>query len=326
MSLLAGSRVRKVNMIVEKYYVTPEEVLRLAQDCARRIAETCRNHDMRILYGVPRGGVPAAFAVANALANSQGRNATITDNMYDATEIIDDLIDSGDTYHRYESMSKTPFFALIDKRVQHTGNWIVFPWEGTEGVADKEESVHDNVRRMLQYIGEDAGREGLKETPNRVIKAYEEWFAGYRQDPCALFKSFLDGSEKHQGDEMVILRNVPVYSHCEHHMAPFFGIAHIGYIPQGKILGLSKMARVVDCFARRLQVQERLTAQIADALDQNLSNRGVGVIIEARHLCMESRGVQAVGVTTTTSAMRGNLLLNQATRQEFLALAQNGDR
>lgn len=312
----------------EHIFLTIEDVTALAQQAAAVVLDARPKLKQHLICGVPRGGVPVAFAVANAINITMAgtKSACVVDDPREATAFVDDLVDSGITMQSWTSrFPNVPFIVLINKQTQekYTGKWIIFPWEGTVD-GPKQETVEDNVRRLLQYIGEDAGREGLIETPQRVASAYLQWFVGYRQDPAALFKSFLDGSEKHQGDEMVILRNVPVYSHCEHHMAPFFGEAHIGYIPQGKILGLSKMVRVVDCFARRLQVQERLTAQIADTLDQYLSNRGVGVIIEARHLCMESRGVESVGVKTVTSAMRGNLLLNQATRQEFLSLARNG--
>jgi GTP cyclohydrolase I len=311
--------------MAEQVFLSVDEVRKFAHFAAERITQKKFTHNM--IYGVPRGGIPVAFAICNAINKDFNFNtsAMIVDDPSKATVIVDDLIDSGQTMSDYNrDFPDVPFEALIDKREgEFAHKWIVFPWEGMKGL-ENSDTVHDNVRRLLQYIGEDATREGLQETPNRVIRAYEQWFSGYGQDPSELFKAFLDGSEKHQGDEMVILRDIPVYSHCEHHMAPFFGVAHVGYIPQGKILGLSKIARVVDCFARRLQVQERLTSQIADAFDKHLSNRGVGVIIKARHLCMESRGVQAVGVVTTTSAMRGNLLLNQATRQEFLALVQNG--
>jgi GTP cyclohydrolase I len=162
-------------------------------------------------------------------------------------------------------------------------------------------------------------REGLKETPKRVSKAMAQWFGGYEADIPGLMKVFSDGAEN--CDQMVIVKDIPFYSHCEHHMAPIFGTATIAYIPNGKIVGLSKLSRVVDAFARRLQVQERLTNQIAQALVDNLNPRGVGVLIKARHLCMESRGICQQGHHTVTSSLHGVLRNDPQARAEFIALA-----
>jgi GTP cyclohydrolase I len=174
------------------------------------------------------------------------------------------------------------------------------------------------VTLMLESIGEDKKRPGLIETPARVAKAWDEWFAGYKTDVSALFKTFEDGAEN--VDAMVILTNIPVFSHCEHHLAPFHGVAHVGYIPNGRIVGLSKIARVVDAFSRRLQVQERLTNQIADAIQENLSPLGIGVVVKAQHTCMSTRGACVTGVDTITSAMRGVLQHEASARAEFFSL------
>jgi len=174
------------------------------------------------------------------------------------------------------------------------------------------------VRRLLAYIGEDPDREGLLETPARFLKAWEEYTRGYRERPEDILKSFEDGAQS--VDEMVIVRDIPVYSLCEHHLAPFFGKAYVGYVPDKRILGLSKISRLVEIFARRLQVQERLTNQIADALDTHLQPLGVAVVIECRHMCMESRGVRHTGTATVTSALRGSIKSNADTRREFLSL------
>lgn len=176
----------------------------------------------------------------------------------------------------------------------------------------------DIVRRLLAYIGEDPDREGLLETPERFLKAWEEYTRGYRERPEDILKSFEDGAQS--VDEMVIVRDIPVYSLCEHHLAPFFGKAYVGYVPDKRILGLSKISRLVEIFARRLQVQERLTNQIADALDTHLQPLGVAVVIECRHMCMESRGVRHTGTATVTSALRGSIKTNADTRREFLSL------
>jgi GTP cyclohydrolase I len=174
------------------------------------------------------------------------------------------------------------------------------------------------VRQLLTLIGEDPDREGLRETPARFLKAWQEYTRGYREKPEDILKVFEDGAQS--VDEMVIVRDIPVYSLCEHHLAPFFGRAHLGYVPDKRILGLSKMSRLVEVFARRLQVQERLTNQIADALDKYLQPLGVAVVIECRHMCMESRGVRHTGTATLTSALRGSIKTNADTRREFLAL------
>lgn len=182
------------------------------------------------------------------------------------------------------------------------------------------ERGQDAVRAMLELIGEDPKREGLVETPQRVVRAWAEWFRGYGQDPADLFKTFEDGAEK--ADEIVLLTDIPVHSHCEHHVTPIIGVAHVAYIPRGKIVGISKLARLVDLYARRLQVQERLTNQIADAIEQYLDPAAVGVIITAKHFCMATRGVMMPQVDTTTSAMRGAFRDEVAARAELLQLVQ----
>lgn len=176
---------------------------------------------------------------------------------------------------------------------------------------------HGLIRGLLQEIGEDPDREGLLETPARVMKAWRHWCQGYGQEPKDILKTFADGA---QGvDEMVVVKSIELYSHCEHHMAPFFGVAHVAYIPSKRIVGLSKLARVVDIYSQRLQVQERLTNQIADAIQEGLDPVGVGVVIEAKHFCMCSRGVNKQGSTTITSALRGALKDKPEARAEFLA-------
>jgi GTP cyclohydrolase I len=183
------------------------------------------------------------------------------------------------------------------------------------------EFTEQDWRRFLESIGEDPSRPGLLETPHRVAKAWKHWTSGYEQNPVDLLKAFEDGAEQY--NELIVVKNIPVYSHCEHHLAPFFGKATVGYVPAGKIVGLSKLTRLVDCFAKRLQVQERMTMQIAEALMQVLEPKAVGVVIKCRHLCMESRGIRTPGEETVTSAMLGELQPNLAMRTEFLALARD---
>lgn len=175
----------------------------------------------------------------------------------------------------------------------------------------------DLVVELLRRIGEDPTRQGLLETPERVAKAWDFWCKGYNEDPASVLKAFEDGA----CDEMVFQGGLSLWSMCEHHMAPFFGVAHIGYIPNKRVVGLSKLARVTDVFARRLQVQERLTGQIADAIMEHLDPLGVGVVLQCRHTCMESRGVQRRGTITDTTALRGCMKQGEA-RTEFLLKVQ----
>ena len=173
------------------------------------------------------------------------------------------------------------------------------------------------VTRILQAIGEDPKREGLQRTPERVARMYAELLSGYHTDPKAVIN---DAVFEVKYDEMVIVRDVEFYSLCEHHLLPFMGRVHVAYIPDGKVLGLSKIPRIVDLFARRLQVQERMTRQIADLIRDQLHPQGVAVVVEALHLCMMMRGVQKHNARMTTSAMHGAFRSNLATRQEFLAM------
>lgn len=186
-------------------------------------------------------------------------------------------------------------------------------------------TLEEIIKLLLAEIGDDPDREGLRDTPARVARAWKEWAAGYRHDPAKVLRTFEDGAED-CGDEMVIVHNIPVISKCEHHLADILGTAHVGYIPNGKIVGLSKFARLVDVFAKRLQVQERLTNQIANAIQTHLEPKGVGVIIRASHACMSTRGVKVHGSVTTTSAMRGALREKPEARMEFLALCDAADR
>jgi GTP cyclohydrolase I len=183
------------------------------------------------------------------------------------------------------------------------------------------ESIADLVRKMLVQIGEDPNREGLRRTPERFEKALRFLTSGYRQDPQKLLNGAMFSVCY---DEMVVVKDIEVYSLCEHHLLPFFGRCHVAYIPSKKVVGLSKIARLVNMFARRLQIQERLTSQIAKAIQDNLSPEGVGVIIEARHLCMVMRGVEKQNSTATTSAMLGAFRESKQTRDEFLSLVHTG--
>ncbi|MCL6603250.1 MAG: GTP cyclohydrolase I FolE [Paenibacillus sp.] len=183
-------------------------------------------------------------------------------------------------------------------------------------VSENREKIEYHVGKILELIGEDAGREGLLETPSRVTRMYEEIFGGYSVDPREALGVTFDESH----EELVIVKDIVYYSQCEHHMAPFFGKVHIGYIPSGRIAGLSKLARLVEAVSRRLQVQERITAQIADIMTEVLHPHGVIVVVEGEHLCMCSRGVKKPGSKTVTLATRGSFREDAAARAEFLAL------
>ncbi len=182
---------------------------------------------------------------------------------------------------------------------------------------DTSDRLLDSISTMLEEIGEDPHREGLLKTPERVARSLRFLTKGYNQNPEELLKNAVF-TEAY--DEMVVVRDIDLFSMCEHHLLPFFGKAHIAYIPDGKIVGLSKIARVVEVFSRRLQVQERLTQQIRDAIQNVLNPKGVGVVIEARHLCMVMRGVEKLNSVTSTSAMSGQFITSQSTRSEFLRL------
>lgn len=242
-------------------------------------------------YGVPRGGQIVAGLTGNAV-----------DTIEEADVIIDDLIDSGATLKRYNNYNK-PFIALIDKRKVHKDIWIVFPWETQEG------SIEDNVIRLLQYFGEDVKRDGLLDTPKRYVKFFKE-FLNPPEWNCTTF----DGEGY---DEMIVQTNIPFYSLCEHHIAPFFGYGYIAYIPNKKIVGLSKLARTLETFSRRLQNQERITTQVAEFLQEELQPKGVAVLLRAKHLCMEMRGVKKHDTWTTTSKLIGVFKSNITTKQEF---------
>ena len=181
----------------------------------------------------------------------------------------------------------------------------------------ESESIADLVRRMLVQLGEDPGREGLRRTPERFEKALKYLTSGYRQDPAKILNNAMFSVSY---DEMVVVKDIEVYSLCEHHLLPFFGKCHVAYLPNRKVVGLSKIARLVNMYARRLQIQERLTNQIATTIQEQLKPQGVGVIIEARHLCMVMRGVEKQNSAAVTSAMLGAFRNNKQTRDEFLSL------
>ena len=184
------------------------------------------------------------------------------------------------------------------------------------------EAAEEAIRTLLRWAGEDPAREGLLDTPKRVAKAYRDWFSGYAMDPDDYLARTFEEVEGY--DELIVLRDIQFESHCEHHMAPIIGRAHVGYLPDGKVVGISKLARVVEAYARRFQVQEKMTAQVADCIQRVLQPRGVGVVIEATHECMTTRGVHKRGVSMVTSKMLGTFREDARTRAEFLQFIDVG--
>jgi GTP cyclohydrolase IA len=259
-----------------------------------------------IVYGIPKGGMIAAGFLKYARSTWDPKEATI---------ILDDLIDSGQTKTKYITQyPSAQFISLIEKKKDQ--GWIMFPWEADHPNTQKD-TIQQNITRILQFIGEDPNREGLQETPNRIARAYQnELFSGYQQDPASLLTTF----EADGYDQIIISKNIEFYSMCEHHMLPFFGIAHVAYIPNKRVIGLSKLARLVDIYARRLQIQERLVEQITATLMEHLNPLGAACVINATHMCMRMRGCSKQSATMTTSSMKGVFFDDNRARQELMEL------
>jgi len=185
------------------------------------------------------------------------------------------------------------------------------------------EEAKEAVKTLIKWAGDNPDREGLLETPKRVVKAYEDFFKGYSEDPVQILSKTFDEVEGY--DEMVIVRDIKIESHCEHHMVPFIGIAHIGYIPNQRVVGISKLARIADVFSKRLQTQETMTAQIADTINETLNPKGVAVVIDAQHMCMTTRGAHKSESSTITSRMLGLFRTNSNTRNEFMNLINSSN-
>lgn len=287
----------------------------------------------KYVYPIPNGGIPAALLVAWAMhseyvKNPQGLQLLILgdDPAKTGTKgawniYVDDLVDSGKTKLQYTKNQPFKFYALIDKQKEGITEWCVMPWE----YMAKTEGPEDNINRILQYIGEDPTRPGLRETPQRVTRSYAELFAGYKQNPADYCKVF----EEATSDAMVVLKDVEFYSTCEHHMQPFFGRVDIAYLPgreveaSGKyrVIGVSKLARIFDVFARRLQIQERLCDQFTQFLmNSDLKPLGVACVVRAEHFCIRCRGVGKQNSLMITSSLEGVFRDKPEVRAEFYSL------
>lgn len=205
--------------------------------------------------------------------------------------------------------------AKAGKRPVEVAEWLAQPHR------PPREAAEAAVRTLIEWAGDDPTREGLLETPGRVVGAFEEWFEGYSQDPADILRRTFEETDGY--DEMVVLRGIRIESHCEHHLAPIIGTAHVAYLPRHRIVGISKLARIVELYAKRLQLQEKMTSQIADTINEVLSPKGVAVVIEATHQCMTTRGVHKPGVLMVTSRMLGDFRSNAITRREFLSVIGN---
>lgn len=301
------------------YELTWDEVNEAADKCAAR----WQGRNIERVWGVPNGGTIPAMLVADLLG-VELLPAHSTPDV--GTLIVDDLVDSGQTArrvahtHAFDALfrkSAAPVDLAPDAVLFDQATWLVFPWEH----ADDTTGPADAVVRLLNYIGEDPNRDGLVDTPARVLKALRELTSGYQQDPAVILDRTFDVAH----DQLILVKDIGFHSLCEHHMLPFVGKAHVAYLPNaelGKVVGLSKIARLVEAFARRLQVQERLTNQIAHAIQEHLHPLGVGVIITAHHSCMGARGISKPEATMTTSCLLGVLRYSDAARNEFLDLAR----
>lgn len=292
--------------------LTWKDVRDRVRSLAKYLKENHPTRKTRKIWGVPRDGcVPAAMMVD--MCHRQGEPAEIVDQPHEATVIVDDVIDSGATRdHCANACEDAVFLAVVDKLEEQITEWVQFPWE------DKFEDATptDAVIRMLEYIGEDPKREGLLGTPKRVVKSWKEIYGGYDVDIGSLLTTFEDGA----CDEMVILKDIEFYTNCEHHMQPFFGKAHIAYLPDKRVIGVSKLARILDVFSRRLQIQERLGQQITEALMTHLRPKGAACVIEAKHFCMVCRGVKKQNSKMITSSLKGAFKDDATTRAELMNL------
>lgn len=265
------------------------------------------NYSSLKVYGIPRGGTYVALILCELYGFRMADEPEYCDI------IVDDIYDSGETAKYYEQFKK-PMFFVYDKRRDNIEKWIKFPWE-----QKPSQEIEYNITRLLEFIGEDPQREGLIDTPKRVIASYKELLMAGKTNELKITTFDANGH-----DQMIVEKNLPLYSFCEHHMIPFFGTCSVGYIPNERIVGISKIARVVDHFSRSLNTQEYLTDNIANYLFEKLEPKGIGVVITARHLCQEMRGIRRPG-KMITSSLRGLFLKEQKVKEEFINFINKED-
>ncbi len=299
----------------EKLIYTPEM---LERDIDIFMTKIPSRHGCDSIFGIPRGGIPLAVGLSEKL------NLHLVSKPNLKTLIVDDIVDSGKTRLRYKQNQ----FASIhvktytpeDFRPQYylyqTDKWIDYFWETNES------TIEDHIIRQIQYIGEDPCRQGMIETPKRIVASWGEIFQGYKQDPESVFKTFEDEQEQFGG--LVYLKGIEFYSICEHHWLPFFGQAFVAYIPNGPVIGVSKLARLLDIYARRFQMQERIGEQVTNSLMKHLNPVGAACLTEAKHLCISCRGVKKQHAIMGYSSMKGVFLDDSnkgiAARNELMAL------
>jgi GTP cyclohydrolase I len=339
------------NMTTNKVILSSEDVLNALIDLFDQIPP-----HTKFIHFVPTGGnCLAMLAETHGLLNQYRLTRISYDDLFDPknvlnstnTIIIDDLLDSGATYKRYsrslsETIGDVPFYVLFAKANSPIGDkkvfgvlktfpsntWLVFPWERQPSDGTGFSGPEDAIIRLIEYIGDDPNRAGLAETPNRIVRSFQELYSGYHMDPIAMLKEFaMDEDDKYIMENLdgglILMKDIEFYSMCEHHMLPFYGKAHVAYIPNeetGLVVGASKLARVLDVFARRLQIQERIGRQVVSCLQTALKAQGAACIIEARHHCMCSRGVQKQGSIMVTSSMSEKFMSNSKARNELMLL------
>ena len=283
------------------------------EDCAILAAKINFKHDR--WWPVPKNGYPIAQTMAETLKPEREITTVFSEAPDEYCTIIDDLIDSGKTLSKYPNNKKAVLYVKnnnekkVDYYVRKIDGWIQLPWES-------DDEMEESIERQIQYLGEDTSRDGLKGTPQRVIKSWTHLFSGYKKDPKEHLKVFEKGSY----DQMVLLKDCEFYSTCEHHLQPFFGSAHIAYIPGKKVIGISKLARILETFSRRLQIQERIGEQITDFLMKELGAKGAGCILEAKHFCMIARAVEKQNSVMVTSSLKGVFRKDSKARGEFMNL------
>jgi GTP cyclohydrolase I len=291
------------------------------------LAQNISLNSYSAIYGVPRGGIPLACALSQRLNIPLVTDPPMKRNFKRACLIVDDVVDSGRTRMKYKDFDfvaihvkkNTPPLCYPTLYAELIDGWVDYFWETNDS-----SGVEDNIVRMIQYIGDDPLRSGMLETPARVVKSWKEIFAGYDQSPKDVFKTFDDEREDFKFGGLVYLKNIEFYSTCEHHWLPFLGTAFIAYIPNGPVIGTSKMARLLDIYARRFQMQERIGEQVTKDLMEHLNPIGAACLIEAKHLCIACRGVKKQHSEMGYSSLKGVFLEQTnagiAARNELMAL------